>query len=242
MEKLRNCLGLDYPSGKLKFVFVSDSTDRTNQILLQYQNERVKVVILPEQRGRAALESAYPLCDGEVLVFSDANTLYRPNSLRMLVRHFVDPEVGVVTGDVRLLPASQTFGQGENLYYRYERRLQEMESVFHSTVAIDGAMYALRRELLRPVSSGLIADDFVTAMNVALQGVSDLMILRRSPKKIQLRTTAWDSTPARSESSHTRCSLSWPEKAFRAYGSRACGGRTFQAPNYCAGGSRSLPY
>src|ERR1035441_7723576 len=170
-EKLRNCLRLDYPAGKLKFVFVSDSDDGTNEILLRYQSEQVTALVLPERRGKvAALESAYPLCQGEVLVFSDANTLYRPNSLRMLVRHFVDPEVGVVTGDVRLLPAAQTFGQGEGLYYRYERRLQELESLFHSTVAIDGAMYALRRELLRPVSSGLIADDFVTAMNVALQG------------------------------------------------------------------------
>ena len=170
-EKLRNCLKLDYPEGKLVCIFVSDSTDRTNEILVQYESSRIRVQILEERRGKvAALAAVFPLCDTEILVFSDANTLYRPDVLKKLVRHFSDAEVGVVTGDVRLLPSAQTFGQGEGLYYQYERTLQKLESVFFSTVGVDGAMYALRRRHLRPVSTGLIADDFVTAMNVALQG------------------------------------------------------------------------
>ncbi len=170
-EKLRNCLQLDYPEDKLACIFVSDSTDRTNEILLRYVSSRIRVQILPERLGKvAALAAAYPISDGEILVFSDANTLYRPDALKKLVRHFADAQVGVVSGDVRLLPSEQTFGQGEGLYYRYERRLQKLESAFFSTVGVDGAMYALRRRHLRPVSTGLIADDFVTAMNVALQG------------------------------------------------------------------------
>jgi poly-beta-1,6-N-acetyl-D-glucosamine synthase len=169
--KLRNCRQLEYPEGKLACIFVSDSTDRTNEILLRYQSSGIQVHILPERRGKvAALAAAFPICEGEILVFSDANTLYRPDALKKLVRHFVDPQVGVVTGDVRLLPSEQAFGQGENLYYRYERRLQELESAFFSTVGVDGAMYALRKQHLQPVSTGLIADDFVTAVNVALQG------------------------------------------------------------------------
>src|ERR1035441_4569799 len=75
-EKLRNCLLLDYPEGKLTCVFVSDSMDRTNEILLKYQSERIQVQSLPERRGKAAaLAAAYPVCKGEILVFSDANTL-----------------------------------------------------------------------------------------------------------------------------------------------------------------------
>jgi cellulose synthase/poly-beta-1,6-N-acetylglucosamine synthase-like glycosyltransferase len=35
-EKLRNCLRLEYPEGKLTFIFVSESTDGTNDILLRY--------------------------------------------------------------------------------------------------------------------------------------------------------------------------------------------------------------
>lgn len=170
-KKLRNCLELDYPTDRLTFIFVSDSTDSTNEILRRYENDRMIMCILPERRGKvAALEAAFPLCTGEIVLLSDANTYYRPDAVRKLVRHFADPEVGVVTGDVRLLPSDQSFGVGEGLYYRYERALQTMESAFWATVGIDGGMYALRRHLLRPCSSSLLADDFVTGMNVARQG------------------------------------------------------------------------
>jgi cellulose synthase/poly-beta-1,6-N-acetylglucosamine synthase-like glycosyltransferase len=170
-EKLLNCLRLDYPEEKLTFIFVSESTDGTNDILLRYRSPRIQVRIMPERGGKVASQAAaYPLCEGDILVFSDANTYYRSNCIKMLARHFADPQIGVVTGDVRLLPSEQKFGQGESLYYKYERRLQELESTFWSTVAIDGAMYAMRRECFRPVSSGLIADDFVPAIKIALQG------------------------------------------------------------------------
>jgi cellulose synthase/poly-beta-1,6-N-acetylglucosamine synthase-like glycosyltransferase len=170
-EKLENGLRIDYPPEKLQFVFVSDSTDGTNEILRRYESGRVRVIVLPERRGKvAALAAALPACTGDILVFSDANTYYRPDSIRMLVRHFQNPQVGLVTGDVRILQSTQAFGEGEGLYYRYERWLQSLETSFWSTVAIDGAMYAIRCSLVRLASHGLVADDLVTGMNVGCQG------------------------------------------------------------------------
>jgi poly-beta-1,6-N-acetyl-D-glucosamine synthase len=169
--KLENCALLNYPEDKLQFLFVSDSTDSTNEILRRAESDRFRIVILANRRGKvAALAAAYPIATGDILVFSDANTYYRPDSLRNLVRHFQNPQVGLVTGDVRIAASNQTFGAGERLYYKYERLLQELETSFWSTVGIDGAMYALRKSLLRPASHGLIADDLVTGMNVGCQG------------------------------------------------------------------------
>jgi cellulose synthase/poly-beta-1,6-N-acetylglucosamine synthase-like glycosyltransferase len=171
-RKILNGLSIEYPQEKLQFVFVSDSTDRTNEILARYESERVKACLLPERRGKvAALHEALKLCNTDLVVMSDANTWYRPDSIRKLARHFRDPEIGVVTGDVRILPTAQPFGAGEGAYYKYERALQALESRFWSTVAIDGAMYAIRRDDVRFPASGLIADDFVTAMNVGLRGL-----------------------------------------------------------------------
>lgn len=170
-EKVRNCLAIDYPRDKIEFFFVSDSTDRTNEILLRHQSDRVIVKILAERRGKlAALNAVFPLCRRDVLAFSDANTMCRPDSIRKLVRHFRDPEVGAVTGDVRLMPSKEKFGQGEGLYYRYERRIQLLETDLWATVGIDGGMYALRRKLLLASNNPLVADDFVTGMNVGRQG------------------------------------------------------------------------
>ncbi|MBL8294141.1 MAG: glycosyltransferase family 2 protein [Bryobacterales bacterium] len=170
-EKVRNCLAIDYPAGKLEFFFVSDSTDGTNDILRRYESSRIRVKILPERRGKlAAIGEIYPLCKRDVTVMSDANTYYYPDSVRKLVRHFSNPAIGAVTGDVRLLKSKQRFGEGEGLYYRYERKLQELESALWSTVAIDGGMYAVRRDLWRHTANSLVSDDFVTGMTVGRQG------------------------------------------------------------------------
>jgi len=171
-DKIANCRNLDYPTDKIDFVFVSDgSTDGTNRILLDAQGPQIQVKIMPGRNGKInALLAGFPLCRGEVLAMSDANTFYRPDALRKLMRHFRNPQVGVVTGDVRLLPSKEKFGAGEGVYYRYERALQLMESTYWSTVTVDGAMYALRRPLLRPPSYKEVPDDFVIGMNVVLQG------------------------------------------------------------------------
>ena len=170
-EKIRNGLALDYPPEKLTFLFISDSTDGTNDILLRHQSKRIQVKIRKQRLGKfPALCEAVPNCDGEIVVLSDANTYYRPDSIRKLVRHFTDSRVGLVTGDVRLLPSEEKFGTGEGFYYRYERALQVLESRFWSTVAVDGGMYALRREHfpLKAPAFG-INDDLAVGMSVALQ-------------------------------------------------------------------------
>jgi poly-beta-1,6-N-acetyl-D-glucosamine synthase len=171
-KKLQNCLSIDYPAGKLTSVFVSDSTDSTDEILARYASPEIYVRTLPKRMGKvSALCTVIPECSGSILVFSDANTYYRPDSLRKLVRFFQDPKVGVVTGDVRIEKTEERFGAGEGLYYRYERRLQELETAFWSTVAVDGAMYAMRREHFRPPGVHTVGDDLVIGMNVGLRGL-----------------------------------------------------------------------
>lgn len=170
--KLINCQKMDYPADKLKFVFVSDSNDSTNDILRRYASDQIQPHILTERVGKVrALCYSLPRCTGDLLVFSDANTYYHPDAVRKLVRHFQNPEIGVVTGDVRLTSSEERFGAGESLYYKYERGLQILESRYWSTVAVDGAMYALRREHFQAPSTRGVNDDMTTGLNVGLRGL-----------------------------------------------------------------------
>ncbi|MFU8858675.1 MAG: glycosyltransferase family 2 protein [Deferrisomatales bacterium] len=171
-EKVRNALALDYPRNRLEVWVASDgSTDGTNAILTRYEEQGVKVHYVSPRGGKTrALNLTVPLTSGDVLVFSDANAMYRPDAIRKLVRHFAEPAVGGVTGDVQLQNEDVSFGQSEGLYYRYERYIQLMESRFHSIVGVDGAMYAIRRELFVSPSRNIILDDFVISMTVAAQG------------------------------------------------------------------------
>lgn len=171
-QKVRNALALNYPKDRLEIWVASDgSTDRTNEILVPYQTQGLRVNRVEPRGGKTrALNLTVPLTSGPILIFSDANTMYRPDALRKLVRHFRHPSVGGVSGDVRLLNDDVSFGQAEGIYYRYERWIQLMESRFHSIVGVDGAMYAIRRELFVPPSNNILLDDFVISMTVAAKG------------------------------------------------------------------------
>jgi cellulose synthase/poly-beta-1,6-N-acetylglucosamine synthase-like glycosyltransferase len=116
------------------------------------------------------MNCAAEMACGEVLLLSDANTMLSRDAARIMVRHFADPRVGAVTGDVRLRSDMVAHGQGEGLFYRVERFIQRCESNLWTTVGVDGGMYALRRALFVPNRSDTLIDDFVTAMNVARTG------------------------------------------------------------------------
>ena len=171
-EKLENSFALDYPSEKLQIVVASDgSTDGTNAIVESFADRGVTVFALTPRGGKIkALNRVIPQTRGDILILSDANAMYRPDAIRKLVRHFVDPTVGAVSGDVRLVNAADSFAKSEGLYYRYERWLQELESRIGSIIGADGAMYALRREIFQAPPDFTVVDDFVISMSVARQG------------------------------------------------------------------------
>ena len=53
-----------------------------------------------ERVGKAdALNAAVAVADGEIVVFTDANTAFAADALRALVRPFADPTVGGVAGN-----------------------------------------------------------------------------------------------------------------------------------------------
>jgi cellulose synthase/poly-beta-1,6-N-acetylglucosamine synthase-like glycosyltransferase len=171
-EKLANSLALDYPRQRLEIVVASDgSTDATNAIARAYADRGVVLHALPCRGGKTrALSLVVPRTHGDILVLSDANTMYRPDAIRKLVRHFIDPRVGAVSGDVRLVNAADSHAYSEGVYYRYERWLQGLESRLGAMIGVDGAMYAIRRECFQPPSPDIILDDFVISMTVARLG------------------------------------------------------------------------
>ena len=170
--KLENLLSLDYPPDRLEVVVASDgSEDGTDEIIRAYEDRGVRLVSLPRLGKAPALDAAVAQAAGEVLAFSDANSIYAPDALRALVRPFADPLVGGVAGDQRYLRATDTdaIASGERSYWDLERRLKAAESLSGNVISATGAIYAIRRSLFRPVSPG-VTDDFFTSTGVIAQG------------------------------------------------------------------------
>ena len=82
---------------------------------------------------------------GEIVAFSDANSLWAPDALRALVAPFADAAVGYVCGQVRFTRSAGGSNE-EGAYWRYEMAVRSLESGFGGITAGNGAIYALRRE------------------------------------------------------------------------------------------------
>jgi len=166
-ERLENSLSLDYPRDKLHILVVSDgSTDATHSIVQQYREQGVELQAVCGRVGKtAALNRVIPHLDTDIVVFTDANSMLRPNALKELVAPLADPRVGAVCGELLL----EGDAGAEGLYWRYEKAIKEWESRVCTMTVLNGALYALRRDLHRPMNPQA-ANDFQHPLQVALQG------------------------------------------------------------------------
>ncbi len=171
-QKIENCLALEYPQSQLSILFCSDgSTDRTTEILSEYQNQ-ISTICFPERSGKAiAIEKAFANILSDIVVFSDANTFFEKDAIDKLVRNFTDDSVGAVSGKVSLVSSATAHGEPEHWYYQYEWRIHQMESQIHSQIGVDGAMYAIRRKYFPQQVDSVTNDDFYIGFQVALQGM-----------------------------------------------------------------------
>jgi cellulose synthase/poly-beta-1,6-N-acetylglucosamine synthase-like glycosyltransferase len=107
--------------------------------------------------------------DADLLVFTDANTEFAVDTLRILVAPFASGNVGAVCGELLLRP-QKGGGSVDYAYWSIERRLKAAESALGGLLGANGGVYAIRRGLYQPLEPDMICDDFVIAMNVATAG------------------------------------------------------------------------
>jgi biofilm PGA synthesis N-glycosyltransferase PgaC len=171
--KIENTLALDYPGDQLDLLIVTDgSTDRTNEIVASYADRGVRLLYEPQRGGKVgALLRGFPQARGEIVVFSDANAFFQPDTLHKLVRHFADPEVAGASGVKRMLCEGESAaGQGEGLYWRYESYLKACDSAVSSVMGVPGEIWAVRREAYIPPEPNTILDDFVSSLRLVQAG------------------------------------------------------------------------
>lgn len=169
---VRNKLALDYPEEKLEIIVISDgSADKTDEIVNAVEDPRVRLIRQEPRAGKtSALNMAIPQAKGEILVFSDANSIYAPETLRLLASNFNDPEVGYVTGKMIYAdPDGTPIGSGCSAYMSYENILRDIETRIGSVVGVDGGIDAVRARLYRPMKADQLPD-FVLPLMVVEQG------------------------------------------------------------------------
>jgi cellulose synthase/poly-beta-1,6-N-acetylglucosamine synthase-like glycosyltransferase len=160
-EKLINSLALAYAPGKLEIIVISDaSTDQTDKIVESFANHGVRLLKSEIRVGKSLnITNCVPKANGEILVFSDANSFYERDAVTRLISHFSDSEVGYVVGAQRYRSRSGRGGQdSENRYWELELKIKEWESDISSVVGGDGAIFAMRKHLFEPLRASDISD------------------------------------------------------------------------------------
>jgi cellulose synthase/poly-beta-1,6-N-acetylglucosamine synthase-like glycosyltransferase len=172
--RLDNLVGLQYPADRVEIILASDgSTDDTVDRSRAYEPAGVRVVACERRRGKpAVLNEVVPTATGEIVVLADARQRFEAGALRALVAHFADPRVGVVSGELVLLPAADATGVGEGIgfYWRYEKFIRQNESRASSTVGATGAIYAIRRVLFEAIPNDTILDDVLIPLRIVRRG------------------------------------------------------------------------
>jgi poly-beta-1,6-N-acetyl-D-glucosamine synthase len=172
LQKIENTLEIDYPQEKFSIIVVTDgSVDNTPEIVKKFP--RIHLLHEAVRGGKiAAINRAMTYVADPVVVFCDANTLLNPACLRKMVRHYINPEVGGVAGEKKIIPdqGGSTGGAGEGLYWKYESWLKKLDSDFFTVVGAAGELFSVRTSLFEPVEEDTLLDDFIISLRVCLKG------------------------------------------------------------------------
>lgn len=171
-EKMANSLALDYPKGKLKWVWVTDgSNDRTNEKLKEYPE--AEILYQPERQGKtAALNRAIEKVKTPIVVFTDANTMINREAIREIVRAFMDEKVGCVAGEKRIAVKEKdnAASGGEGIYWKYESTLKRLDGRLYSAMGAAGELFAIRTALFEKMEKDTLLDDFILSLRIVQRG------------------------------------------------------------------------
>ena len=170
-DRVKNALEINYPEELTEILIGLDSpADSTAAILSRIQSPSLQVFHFPTRRGKlAVITDLAQRTAAEILVFTDANTMFQDDCVANLVRHFSDPRVGAVSGEEVRVTSEGTDPAAEGLYWRYESALKILESRVGCLHSANGGVYAIRRELFRP-EPNLIVEDFQIPLDLRFRG------------------------------------------------------------------------
>jgi len=186
-DRVRNLLASDYPADRLfVHVGIDGSTDRTEACALEAaaRHANVTVTAFPQRRGKVAvLKDLVARTNTGVLVFTDANTVFRADTIRKLVTGLSDPGIGCACGRLIFVAPGSSVLQDEggespeHVYWNLETRLRAAESRLDSCLGTNGAVYAMRRECFwNGIPENTVVDDFALGMKVRQQGLKVLFV------------------------------------------------------------------
>ncbi len=160
-KKLENTLALDYPKDKLEIIVASDgSTDQTDTIVKEFFDQGVLLHRVEGRVGKTETQNqTVAIAKGEVVIFSDATTEYKKDAICKLVRNYLDPSIGAVSGRYEYVnPTGNPVGLGTILFWKYENFIKSRQTRIKTVTGCCGCIYSVKRSLYEPLPGDIISD------------------------------------------------------------------------------------
>ncbi len=171
-DKIINTLSLHYPKDKIEYLFVTDgSNDKTPDIVKEFPE--IKLLHNKQRQGKImAVDRAMAHAHGDVVIFTDANTILNKDVLKNIVRNFSNEKVGVVAGEKRIMKmvADEAVGAGEGFYWKYESKLKMWDDELYSVMGAAGELFAIRTDLYESIPTDTIIEDFYLSFKILQKG------------------------------------------------------------------------
>jgi len=159
VQTVKSVLASDIKS--LRVIVVNDgSTDNTGPLLdASFRDEpRVKIIHQKNRGKAAALNHALSEADTAMVVTIDADTEIEPDAIRKLLRHFSDPTVGAVAGNVKVGNRSRWLTRWQALEYITSQNMEKRAfDLLNCITVVPGALGAWRKEAIE-AAGGITAD------------------------------------------------------------------------------------
>lgn len=175
-EKIRSSFNTTYPLSKVEMIIGSDaSSDQTDQIIQGFMEEypQLKLRRFPGRTGKAGIINALSKeASHKILILTDANVIFQPQTIYHLVKHYKKPEISLVGGNIvnsRFNPEGISIA--EETYISRENKIKYYEGVVWGSMAgAFGGCYSIRTDLYADVPPRFFMDDFYITMNVLENG------------------------------------------------------------------------
>ena len=170
-RKLNSLLSMDYPRELLEIIIISDgSTDGTEAIVSEFAGRNVVLVRVPKSGKPAALNAGMDRATGDIIFFTDVRQDVDPICLKCLVECLEDPKVGAVSGQHVILSGETNEEESVGLYWRFEWWVRGQLNRATSMLVVTGCVYAMRRNMVKPIPTDLLIDDCYLPVGALLRG------------------------------------------------------------------------
>jgi len=175
-KKIQSTFETNYPLDRIHFYIGSDnSTDASNAIIERYQEKypQLSLTIFAGRTGKPnIINQLVENSSSPILVLTDANVFFYPETIYELVKHYKNEEIAVVGGNlINEHHSKEGIAVQENEYLKRENQIKYQEGVlWGAMIGAFGGCFAIRREEYNPAPKNHIVDDFYISMSVFKNG------------------------------------------------------------------------